>query len=93
MATFDIGETVVCSIEVKTDAGILVDPATSMKITIISPPGSIIINAIDMTKNAVGKYYYDFASASQAEGEYIVKYTATDGSRITIEKGKFRLEV
>lgn len=92
MSQFQIGETIICSIEVRTDAGTLFDPVTSMNIIILTKSGATIISSTAMTKDSVGKYHYDFTSASHAAGEYIVKYTATDVSRITIQTDKFTLE-
>ena len=94
MAKFDIGETVICSCEVKNTSGTLVDPATSMKIVIkqIKPNYSIIVSSTDMTRDSTGKYHYDFDSAGKSDGEYQAIYTATDGSRVTIEKDIFNLE-
>ena len=91
---FDIGETVICSVEVKNDAGTLVDPSTSMQIAIdwISPNFSNIITATNMTKDSTGKYHYDFATAGKQGGTYRVAYIATDGTRITIERETFKLE-
>jgi len=93
MTTFQAGETIICSIEVKDDAGAYKDPATSMTITITDPSYVVVVNNLAMTKDAVGKYHYDYNSPSTAEaGGYWVKYTAIDGTRITIEKETFALE-
>ena len=92
MAKFDIGETVICACEVKDDAGAYKDPATSMNIEILNQNGVTIIASTAMTKDAVGKYHYDYNSANAAAGGYKVIYTATDGTRKTIEKDTFRLE-
>ena len=91
MADFDIGETVICSVEVKDDAGAYKDPATSMTITITDKNYVVKVNAIDMTKDAVGKYHYDCQTAGYIDGKYLVEYKATDGIRITIEKESFIL--
>lgn len=95
MAVFEIGETVICSVEVKNSAGTLVDPATSMKIGIDQTKpalASIIADTTDMTKDSTGKYHYDFQSSSTTKGDYRVTYKATDGTRVTIEKETFTLE-
>ena len=92
MASFDIGETIICSIEVRDDEGVLKDPATSMDIEILSENSVTIIASTAMTKDAVGKYHYDYDSANAVAGGYKVIYTATDGTRKTIEKDTFRLE-
>ena len=93
MASFNILETIICSCEVKNDAGTLIDPATSMTIAInqTSPIGKVIITATAMTKDSVGKYHYDFQTTTVSGGSYEAIYTATDGTRITIEKDTFNL--
>ena len=92
MADFDVGETVICSVEVKDDAGAYKDPATSMKITITDKNYVVKVNNADMTKDATGKYHYDFQTAGYIDGKYEVSYKATDGTRITIEKEFFTLQ-
>lgn len=89
---FDIGETVICSVEVKNDAGTLVDPATSMKITITDKNKAVVVNAVTMTKDSTGKYHYDCQTTGYIDGKYEVSYKATDGTRITIERQTFELE-
>ena len=91
MANFDIGETVICSCEVKDSAGAYKDPATSMKITITDKNYVVKVNNVDMTKDAVGKYHYDCQTAGYIDGKYVVEYKATDGSRISIQKETFIL--
>ena len=89
---YDCGETVICSIEVKDAAGAYKDPQISMKITITDKNYEVKVNNVDMTKDAVGKYHYDFQTAGCIDGKYEVAYKATDGSRITIEKEFFTLQ-
>ena len=89
---FQKGETIICSITVK-DGATLTDPATSMNISIYDPQGGINISSTAMTKDSTGTYHYDYATASLTlMGVYSVVYTATDGTRITIEKETFSLE-
>mgnify|MGYP001619977116 CR=1 FL=1 len=89
---FDLGETVVCWRNVKDENGAYKDPATSMKITITDKNNVVIVNAVAMTKDATGKYHYDWDTAGLLDGKYEVKYTATDGTRITIEENTVELE-
>ncbi len=92
MAKLDAGETVVCSIEIKDSAGTLTSPATSMTISIIGPTETTIVATTAMTNDSTGKYHYDYNSASTAaRGVYRVTYTATDGTRITIQEATFEL--
>jgi hypothetical protein len=92
MAAFDIGETVICKCEVTDEDGVKKDPTTSMKITITDQQGSIKVDDAAMIKDATGEYHYDCQTANYNKGLYSVVYTATDGSRITIEKEAFSLE-
>jgi len=93
MSVFDCGETIICSIEVKDDDGVLKDPATSMNIVITDPQNGEVVASTAMTKDSTGKYHYDYATVSATlHGAYTAKYTATDGTRITIEKDTFSLE-
>ena len=88
---FDIGETITFSCEVKAN-GVYQDPSISMKITLTDKHKAVKADAADMTKGATGKYYYDCQTVGYLDGKYEVKYTATDGTRITIEKETFTLE-
>ena len=94
MAKFDVGETAVCSIEVRDMDGVLKNPATSMTITITNPSGTKVVDTQSMgTPDSTGKYHYDYTSAESAiAGEYNVLYVATDGSRIAKQTDKFQLE-
>ena len=91
MADFDVGETIIFAVEVKGVAGAYKDPQTSMKITITDKNYVVKVNGIAMTKDAVGKYHYDFQTAGCINGKYEVAYKATDGTRITIQKEYFTL--
>ena len=91
MATFDIGETVICSCEVKDGTGAYKDPSTSMTITIIGRGDFKHVADVAMTKNSVGHYHYDFNSVGVSADSFTVVYKATDGTRITIEKERFDL--
>jgi len=92
MSSFDIGETVICSLEVKDDNGDYKDPSTSMKITITDKFNVVKVDSVDMTKDSTGKYHYDCQTTDYVDGKYDVKYVATDGTRITIQKEIFNLE-
>jgi len=93
MRTFQRNETVICSITSKTAAGVLTDPITSMTITITNPSGTAVVTAAAMTKDSTGVYHYDYQPAVDAVlGVYRIRYTATDGARITIQDDDFTLE-
>ena len=91
MANLNVGGTVICWRNVKDDAGAYKDPATSMTISIWDSQNGTEVTDAAMTKDAVGKYHYDY-QASGVIGRYTVLYTATDGTRISIQKDTFNLE-
>ena len=93
---FDIGETVVCSVEVTKD-GAFHNP-DSAKISIYLPTGVVDINGADMTPGDTGKYHYDYDTSpagdpliSKLAGFYRTEITAVNGTRTTILKGGFEL--
>ena len=90
--TFQIGETVICSVTVRDADGALADPSTSMKITITDSQKSVKVSNQDMSKDGTGEYHYDFDTSSLSlAGIYTVIYKATDGSRISIEEDTVEL--
>ena len=91
MNVFDLGETVICSITVKDSSDALQDPATSMEITITDAQGTVKIDSVAMTKDSTGTYNYDDDTSAEAAGVYSIKYTATDGSRVSIQGDSFSL--
>ena len=89
--SFDIGETVICSVEVKNAAGKLVDPTTSMTISIKDPDGTEDLAPVGMNNDDEGEYHYDYQTTGKATGKYTAIYTATNGTRITVGTDSFRL--
>jgi uncharacterized protein YfaS (alpha-2-macroglobulin family) len=90
---FERAETVICSILVKTTAGVLTNPATSMKIQVTEPSGIIVVTDTAMTNDTTGTYHYDFVpTVSSQLGLYKVRYTAVDGTRTTIQDDSFYLQ-
>ena len=94
MAIYQIGETVICSITVKDEDGALQDAATSMNIVIdqTAPDSASKITSTAMTNDSTGLYHYDCQVAGYAAGDYKITYTATDGTRISIQTDTFTLE-
>ena len=88
MNDFNLGETVICLIEVKDGSGAFVDPATSMTVTIWDPGNAKVIDVQAMVKDSIGKYHYDYTPTIKT-GTYIIKYIAIDSSRISIQKDNF----
>lgn len=93
MKTFQIGETVICYLEIKRN-DVYVDPVTSLTISIYLPSGVVDVNAADMLpgKEAIGKYAYNYQTSGKPAGIYRVMYKATDGTKITIQNTSFKLE-
>ncbi len=93
--TFDLGETVVCSITVKDADGALQNAATSMSIVIdrLSPNyAASVVASTAMTNDDTGLYHYDFSTSSANAGLYRINYTAVDGTRTTKHVVTFVLE-
>ena len=90
-----IGETILCSITV-TDDGTLADPATSMNISCEGQKPELsaasVLAATAMTKDSTGTYHYDLQTAGFNKGTYLIKYIATDGTKISITTDTFELE-
>lgn len=92
MINFERTETIVCSITIKSTTGVLTNPATSMTVTITAPNNTAVVSAQAMTNDSTGLYHYDYTPASSVSlGEYKVRYTATDGSRVTIQDDVFNM--
>lgn len=91
MAVDIVGETAICSIEVKNSAGTKTDPSTSMTITIWDGHMDKVVDTQAMTKDATGEYHYDYTIAA-GEGNYKVLYVATNGSRVSKGKDSFSVE-
>ncbi len=93
MPNFIAGETVICSIEVQDEERAPKDPTKGVKITITNPQGNIMVDEKDMSRDELGKYHYDYnSSPMDGVGTYEVKYTAIDGTRITMVKTSFTME-
>ena len=93
MASFEIGETVICSTTVKDEDGALQDVATTMSIVIdkIAPNTDATLTSTAMSNDGTGLYHYDFNSASETDGNYRITYVAVDGTRTTKETDTFIL--
>ena len=80
--------------EVRDTSDDLVDP-TSIVITITHIGGTVVTNAVAMTKDDVGLYSYTYRPASYLPGYYNAKATITDGSGgtafISIKYGGFNI--
>ena len=67
--------------------------ATSMSIEVYLKRNNASLQAsVAMDNDGTGLYHKDIATTSAEKGEYIIKYTATDGTRVTIETDTFTLE-
>lgn len=90
---FDRTETIIMELEIKDENDAYADPATSTKVTVTDPDGTVVVNDTSMSKDAVGRYHHDYTPGADAVlGWYRIKYVATDGGRVTIQDDGFTLE-
>ena len=90
--THQRGETVVLSESIRDSAGALHSPSVSITVTVTSPTGEVVVNALAMTEDSTGLYHYDYALAADAAyGTYNVLCTMVDGSpaRTTLKESAF----
>ncbi len=93
MAVFERLETISVVSVIKDEDGVLTDPATSTKITILDPVGTAVVNAVSMTKLSTGTYQHLYTSVVAAVlGSYHIRVTATDGAKVSIQDSEFTLE-
>lgn len=86
------GETITIEATVKTTERALVNPTTSITITIKDPTGTTMVDAQAMTNDSTGKYHYDYAIPADATtGEWNTEVTASSG-KPSIEQHKFTVE-
>lgn len=88
MESFEVGETVICSLEIK-KGGDYYDPS-SVKISIYRE-GTIDVDEASMTRDATGKYSYNYQTTGKLTGKYRAKFTAIDGDDKSIKNGAFKL--
>lgn len=85
------GETYICSAEVKDENGGYVDPST-ITCTIYKPNGTQASTGA-MTKDATGKYHYDFNLASDTDaGTWKSRVITTVAARTAISEIEFVVE-
>ncbi len=85
MATesFFPGDTVITELESKALSGADYDPTTSVKLSIYDPSEVLVVTAQDMTKDATGRYHYDYTlGAAAEEGQYKAVVVCTSGTRV-----------
>jgi len=69
-----------------------IDPDT-LEITITDPDDNKIVNAVSMTRQNNGEYYYHWnSSTSDPTGDYLVEIEASEGTNGEIWNGYVRLE-
>jgi hypothetical protein len=97
MVTFDVGETVICSVEVER-LGVLVNPDAGYPTIQIydeedNPQIYVLLvpTPAAMTADAVGAFHYDFQTVAKTIGVYRARITSKVGARITILDGAFKL--
>lgn len=88
MNQFEVGETAICSVEVRDEDGALVAPVTSMKVS-ISKRGVFKVTDADMTPDSTGNYHYDWLT--DETGTFMVEFTATDNARVSKTRDRFKV--
>lgn len=92
MSTFQVEETITIKGTIKDDDGELTTPATSTKITITDPDGTVVVNDLAVTFNSVGTWQYLYTPGATAiSGAYFVRVVAKDGARVSIKDSQFFL--
>uniref|UniRef100_A0A6M3L602 Uncharacterized protein n=1 Tax=viral metagenome TaxID=1070528 RepID=A0A6M3L602_9ZZZZ len=86
MATFQLGETAICYLEIRDENGTLIESDLS-KVGIYK--GTILLVEGDMVKDSVGKYYYDYLT--DTKGTLIAEFTATYNTRVTKTRESFKV--
>jgi len=93
MANSDVftrGETVVCSLQVETNAGTATTPDTSYVVTIEDPDGTEVVDAATMTVDGTGELSKDYTlAADDVLGIYKVEYVLVHGVRKIIKQDTF----
>ena len=83
---FRLGETVVVKTQIRNDVGNLVDPATSVKISIFDLHNGAEVDCADMVKFAVGLYRYYYTIPQDATtGDFRVVVEDVDGVVVTYD--------
>ena len=85
---FIAGETAICSCTVRNSSGTLVNPGTSMTIT-ISRSGVVLVDNQAMINDSVWQYHYDYDTTAKPVAVYDVLYKAVDSSRISLANTTF----
>ncbi len=93
MARYERTETVILSLDIKTNPGeILTDPGTLPTVTVTAPDGVVVVTPVNMTKIAVGQYTHDYTPAAAAVlGWYRTHYIMVDAGRTIIDDDGFEL--
>lgn len=90
MNTYDVGDDVRLSIELKDSAGAVVDP-TTLTLTVKPALGTATTYtyaAGQITKDSTGNYHKDYTVLTGSGGMVYYKFTAT-GTAIGMEQGAF----
>lgn len=85
--SLEVGEATKRKIEVKTAAGVLINP-TTMTISIWKPDGSLDVDAVTMTNDETGKYHYWYTVSNQV-GKHKILYEGTTSGRTSKHRDEF----
>lgn len=89
-----LGGTILISVELRTSAGVLGTPGTSILIQILGPDGAVLVAYVAMTADSTGKYSYAFVSAtSHSPGTYSAWVKTTDVAVVSIQPAPYLFEL
>lgn len=87
-----VGETIILSLEIKKDNEYY-DPNTEVSITIIEPSGTAGIIRVNMIRDDIGQYRFDYPTTAHSQGKYFIIMRVEHGSRVRIVKENFSLRL
>jgi len=64
---------------------VLYDPATDVRLTLVNPAGTTVLNNVAMTRGTLGRYGYRWqSSTSDPTGIWSAAVKSTDGSSVVL---------
>jgi hypothetical protein len=98
MKTFQIGETVVCYIEVYKSSALynpIPDSGDAVTVVIYDSGGTAVLGSETpqaLGNETTGKYSYSWSTTGKSAGVYRARFVATDGATISKKDASFKLE-
>ena len=98
MKTFQIGETVVCYIEIYKASALynpLPNSGDAVTVVIYNSSGTAVLGSLSpqaLGNESTGKYSYSWSTTGQSAGVFRARFVATDGATISEKDASFKLE-